>query len=131
MTIAAGSFEITMTTQPPDDHPDGSIIARQLLIKRYEGALSAEGRGQMLAVMGQTKGCAGYVALEVVSGTLDGRAGRFALQHFGVMDHGRPELRVAVVPDSGTDDLKGLSGVLTIDVASGKHAYSFDYQITP
>ena len=127
MTVAAGNFEVTMTPMPQDESPQGAPVGRSLLMKQYFGELEAVSRGQMLAVMGQVKGNAGYVAMEFVSGSLNGRRGNFALQHFGLMDQGVPELRVCVVPDSGSDELKGLSGTLAIDITEGKHAYRFDY----
>jgi hypothetical protein len=75
------------------------------------------------------KGSAGYVAVERVTGTLHGRSGSFALQHFGVMNRGVPELKVIVVPDSGDGRLEGLSGTLAIKIENGKHFYEFDYSL--
>ena len=68
---------------------------------------------------------------ERVSGTLRGRRGTFVLQHSGTMTRGAPSLSVTVVPDSGTDQLTGLSGTMTIDVAGGRHSYEFEYTIPP
>jgi hypothetical protein len=45
------------------------------------------------------------------------------------MDRGAPQLSVTVVPDSGTDELVGLSGKLTIKIADGKHSYEFEYAL--
>ena len=82
-----------------------------------------------LAHSSATKGSAGYVAIEKVTGTLKGRRGTFVLLHRGVMTRGTPELTVAVVPDSGTDELVGLSGTLDIIIESGKHSYVFTYSL--
>lgn len=84
----------------------------------------------MLSAAGKTvKTSAGYVAIERVTGTLQGRAGAFALQHNGTMTRGAPELSVTVVPDSATGDLSGLAGRMTITIADGKHFYNFEYTI--
>ena len=83
----------------------------------------------MLAFMGNEKGSAGYVAMERVTGTLDGKQGSFVLQHTGTMNRGVPSLSVTAVPDSGTGELKGLTGTMTIQVASGEHAYLFEYEL--
>jgi hypothetical protein len=83
----------------------------------------------MLAVSTEVKDSAGYVAMELVNGTLNGRAGTFALQHSGTMTRGTPQLSVTVVPDSGTGELKGLSGRMSIVIAEGKHSYEFEYSI--
>jgi hypothetical protein len=85
----------------------------------------------MLTAMTAVKGSAAYVAVERVTGTLAGRRGSFSLRHTGIMNRGVPQLTITVVPDSGTDDLAGLSGTMAIDIApDGKHSYRFDYTLT-
>jgi hypothetical protein len=79
--------------------------------------------------MTETKGSAGYVAIERVSGALKGRSGSFALQHTGTMNRGVPQLSVTVVPDSGTGELVGLAGKMTINIVNGKHSYEFEYTL--
>ena len=85
----------------------------------------------MLSALTGTKGSAGYVAIERAVGTLAGRRGSFALQHFGIMARGAQRLTIEVVPDSGTDELAGLSGTMTIEITDGKHFYHFDYTLPP
>ena len=97
--------------------------------KQFHGDLEGSSKGQMLAVQGDVKGSAGYVAMERVSGTLAGRNGTFALQHTGTMTRSTPELSVTVVPDSGTGELAGISGRMTINIADGKHSYEFEYTL--
>jgi hypothetical protein len=46
------------------------------------------------------------------------------------MNRGVGELKVIVVPDSGTGDLTGLSGSFSIKIEGGKHFYDFEYSIT-
>lgn len=124
-----GRFDVKMKPQPAQEEAAGAVIGRMLLDKRYHGALDAIGQGQMLAAHGSEKGSAGYVAIELVSGTLDGRAGSFVLQHTGIMDRGAPQLSIVVVPDSGTEALHGLIGRMDIVIASGEHTYVFDYSL--
>ncbi len=76
--------------------------------KQFHGDLEATSKGEMLAFMTSVKGSAGYVAMEQITGTLNGRSGTFVLQHTGTMTRGDQQLSVTVVPDSGMDDLKGL-----------------------
>jgi hypothetical protein len=83
----------------------------------------------MLSAGTEVQGSAGYVAIERVEGTLQGRAGGFTLQHTGTMDRGVPSLSVTVVPDSGTGELRGLSGALKIILAEGEHRYEFSYTL--
>jgi Protein of unknown function (DUF3224) len=125
-TRADGTFEVKMAPQKPDDD---STVGRIMLDKQFRGDLEGTSKGQMLAFMSGVKGSAGYVAMERVVGTLHGLAGSFVLQHTGTMTRGVPELSVTVVPDSGTDDLTGLTGRMTIQIDAGKHSYEFEYTI--
>ena len=83
----------------------------------------------MLALSTAIEGSAGYVAMEQVTGSLQGKKGSFTLQHFGKMTRGVLELKVSVVPDSGTGELTGLSGTMKIIIADGTHSYEFDYTL--
>ena len=93
------------------------------------GDLEGGSKGQMLASGTGKDGSGAYVALELISGTLNGRRGSFVLQHNGTMTKGVPNLIVTVVPDSGTDELTGLAGTMTIVIAEGKHSYIFAYTL--
>jgi hypothetical protein len=129
MTHANGIFEVKVTPQPPEDAAGGAPIGRMLLDKQFHGDLEATSQGQMLAAGTDVKGSAGYVALERVTGTLQGRSGTFVLQHSGTMNRGTPQLTITVVPDSGTGGLAGLAGSMTIEIAGGKHSYGFEYTL--
>ena len=128
-TPASGTFEVKLTPQPPDENAGDAPIGRMLLDKQFHGDLEAISRGQMLAAGTEVKGSAGYVAMERVTGTLHGRSGTFVLQHTGTMNRGTPQLSITVVPDSGTGELTGLAGSLTIEIADGKHSYGFEYTL--
>jgi hypothetical protein len=130
MAHASGSFDVKLTPQSSGDESGGSTLGRSTIAKHFHGDIEATSEGQMLAAHTDVKGSAGYVAIERVTGTLNGRRGSFVLQHNGVMNRGAPELAIIVVPDSGTDDLSGLAGRMTIDIAAdGKHFYGFDYTV--
>jgi hypothetical protein len=101
------------------------------LAKRFHGDLEGTSQGQMLAAATAVKGSAGYVAIELVTGALGGRRGSFVLQHSGTMTRGTPQLTIAVVPDSGTDELAGLQGRMTITIEGGAHSYELDYSLPP
>lgn len=95
--------------------------------KTYEQDLNATSRGQMLSVNTSVKGSAGYVALEQVTGNLQGRTGSFVLQHYGIMHEGQDQLLLEVVPNSADGELKGLRGSMVISVRDGRHFYAMDY----
>lgn len=126
---AKGTFDITMTPQAPAEGIAAAQLGRMTLDKRYQGDLEATSLGEMLAAGTAVDGSAGYVAMERVQGRLHGCEGGFVLLHRGVMDRGKPDLQVQVVPDSGTGDLVGLSGTLTIGIEQGRHHYSLDYRL--
>jgi hypothetical protein len=123
---ATGSFEVRLT--PQDDAIDPTL-SRLLLDKQFHGAHEATSKGTMLAAGTAVKGSAGYVAIELVTGTLSGHTGTFVLQHSGTMTRGTPKLSVTVVPDSGTGQLVGLTGTMAINIADGKHSYDFEYTL--
>lgn len=128
MTHASGSFDVKLTPQEPDP-TSGSAIGRLLIDKQFHGDIEATSKGQMLAAGTAVEGSAGYVAIEQATGTLHGRSGTFVLQHNGTMARGAGQLAITVVPDSGTGDLVGLAGTMTINIVDGKHAYEFEYTL--
>jgi Protein of unknown function (DUF3224) len=129
MTLhAKGTFDVKVAPVA-EDKADGSTLGRYSLDKQYPGDLEATAKGEMLTAGTSVKGSAGYVAIERVTGTLAGRKGSFVLQHTGTMNRGTPTLTVSVVPDSGTDELAGITGTLTIIIADGKHSYDLEYSL--
>lgn len=125
---ASGTFEVKLNPQT-DDKVSNPTVGRMSIDKQFHGDLEAVSKGQMLAATTDTKGSAGYVAIERVNGKLHGHSGTFALQHSGTMTRGVPQLSVTVIPDSGTGQLVGLTGKMTINIADGKHSYEFEYTL--
>ncbi|RDZ26108.1 DUF3224 domain-containing protein [Lysobacter silvisoli] len=124
-----GAFDVKMNPQAADEGASDGL-GRMRLDKRYHGELEASGQGQMLAFRSAVAGSAGYVAMERVEGTLGGRRGSFVLQHSGTLDRGAAQLDLNVVPDSGTGELTGLRGRMSIVIAEGgEHYYDFDYEL--
>ena len=128
---ATGSFDVNLVPQSLANADAGPLMGRLSINKTFSGDLQATSQGEMLSAGTAVKGSAGYVAMERVTGTLHGKSGSFVLQHSGTMNRGVPQLSVSVVPDSGTDELTGLSGMLTIQIADGKHSYAMNYEISP
>ena len=124
---ATGTFEVKLLPQPLADAESG--LGRMSIDKIFSGDLQGTSRGEMLVGGTAVKGSAGYVAIERVTATLHGRPGSFMLQHLGTMNRGAPSLTVLVIPDSGTGELTGLAGTLTIDIVDGKHLYTMDYTL--
>jgi hypothetical protein len=130
---AAGAFDVKVTPQKPDTQiARAANLSRLTIDKRFHGDLEGISKGEMLATQTDTPGSAGYVALERVTGTLKGRNGSFVLQHSATMTRGKPMAAISVVPDSGTGELRGISGKMTITVGTdGGHSYEFDFKFEP
>lgn len=136
---ANGSMDVTVTPVVNSATPSTPApYPRFSLRKHYNGPLEAEAIGEMLSGGDPRAGTAGYVAMETVTGTLDGRTGSFQLMQMGTMDAGKtasdgkplpPELRAIIVPGSGAGALKGLNGTMQIDNNGGKHTYIFNYTL--
>ena len=130
----SGSFDVKvnpLSTEGQDAAGSGGAgLGRMSIDKQFHGDLEATSKGEMLATSPDAKGSGVYVALERVTGSLKGRAGSFVLHHTGIMARGVPHLTVEVVPDSGTGQLVGLAGKMTINIAKdGKHSYDFEYTL--
>lgn len=125
---ARGTFEVNL--QPLDLHfeSDGKH-GRMSIAKTFHGELEATGEGEMLTAMTDVKGSAVHVAIERVTGTLNGKKGSFALHHRGIMNDGGQQLSVSVVPDSGTGELQGISGEMNIQIEGELHFYEFEYDL--
>jgi hypothetical protein len=126
---ASGTFEVKLSPQGQDDKVEGSSLGRMTIDKQFHGDLEATANGQMLVAGTDVKNSAGYVAIERITGTLQGRGGSFVLQHSGVMTRGAPQQSITVVPDSASGQLAGLAGSMTVIIERGKHSYSFDYTL--
>lgn len=129
MPQAKGSFEVKLTPQMPSEGMQAAALGRLVIDKHYHGDLEAASHGEMLSCASDVDGSAGYVALERVTGLLHGRSGSFALQHNGIMARGTAKLTIEVVPDTGTDELAGLTGSVTLDIRDGYHYYAFSYTL--
>jgi hypothetical protein len=131
MHQVSGPFEVKMAPQKADNpQAEGAGLGRMSIDKQFHGALEATSQGEMLSVMDRDKGSGGYVALERVTGTLEGKSGSFVLQHNATMNRGVAEMTILVVPDSGTGELIGISGSMKMRIETGgKHFYDFDYTL--
>ena len=75
---AVGTFEVKLS---PQDQGADMPVGRMSIDKEFKGDLAGTSKGQMLmASSGSVKDSAGYVAIDLVTGSLDGRKGSFVLQ---------------------------------------------------
>jgi hypothetical protein len=123
---AAGTFTVKVAPLTP---APAEGLGRFSIDKEIHGDLEVTTKGEMFSGGDPKAGVAGYVAIEVVTGTLAGKHGSFALQHFATMDSSGPKMNVIIVPGSGTGELKGIAGTFTIRIDGGKHFYDLEYTL--
>ncbi|WP_394843424.1 DUF3224 domain-containing protein [Pendulispora brunnea] len=126
---ARGQFHVTKNAQPPYDTDDGVILGRTTIQKQFEGDLEGTSVVEMLSAIAPVPESMAYVAIERVRARLHGKSGSFVLQHTGSMNRGASSLTITVVPDTGTEALKGIAGSMTIDFVDGQRTYAFDYTL--
>ena len=123
---ARGTFTVKIAPLTPSP---AEGLGRFSSDKEIHGDLEATSKGEMLSGGDLKAGAAGYVAIEMVTGTLAGKRGSFALQHFATMDENGPKMNVVIVPGSGTGELKGIAGTFAIMIAGGQHSYELEYTL--
>ena len=127
---AQGTFEVKVKPLPEDEKVPGVPVGRMSIDKEWKGDLVGTSKGEMMTSGGPVKGSGGYVAVEVVTATLEGRRGTFTLLHHATMKENADfRMNIVVIPDSGTGGLKGLAGALTIIIEGGKHSYRLNYTL--
>lgn len=119
---ASGSFDVSLTPQKEDQYAAG----RMLIEKTYSGDLKGSGQGQMLSKRTDA-GVAVYSAIEEFSGTLDGKSGGFTLFHNGYMSAESQSLEITIIEGSGSGELSGITGKLSIEQSGGEHSYTLHY----
>ena len=131
---AKGHFDIKMAPAEATDFEKANDIARFTSDKTWHGDFEGVSHGEMITGSTAGTGSMAYVAIERVTGKLNGRQGSFTFAHRASMMKGDApsagDLSVMVVPNSATGELTGLSGSLMIHIdAQGKHTWTFDYSL--
>jgi hypothetical protein len=126
MHHAHGTFTVKMGA-PTAGPAEG--LSRFTMTKEIHGGIEGTSQGEMISGGDYKLGAAGYVAIEFVSGTLEGKSGSFALQHTATMKGPALNMDILVTPGSGTGELKGIDGKFTITIKDGQHFYDLDYTL--
>jgi len=127
MHRVTGSFDVKLAPLAAYNQDD-QALGRFSIDKQFHGGLEAISKGEMLSA-GGSAGSGGYVAIERVTGTLNGHSGSFVLQHNATMDSGKPQLNIIVVPGSGSGDLTGIAGKMDIIIDKRNHSYVLEYTV--
>ncbi|WP_096087693.1 DUF3224 domain-containing protein [Agaribacterium haliotis] len=122
--LATGQFDVELKPAQDSDYDAG----RMLINKSYSGQLQGSGKGQMLSKRSDS-GSAAYVAIEEFNGSVDGKVGSFSLLHRGLMSSENQSLDIVIIEGSGTGELHGIEGELSIEQKAGEHLYQLNYQL--
>ncbi|MEU8872299.1 DUF3224 domain-containing protein [Streptomyces javensis] len=110
----------------------GAKLARAVVTNAFSGGIEAPRTSCQYAITylpDKTGVCCGY---ELLTGTLDGRAGSFVVvQHANWGEDATVHCAFEVVPGSGTGELTGLTGSGTFSAVQGESeiTYNFDYTL--
>lgn len=133
-TPIANAFTFKDWEEHPVAGPEGAFprLARATVTNAFTGALTAPATtcAYTLAYTGESTGT--FTGMELVTGTVDGRAGAFVLEERGTFDATGTRCRFTVVPGSGTGALTGLGGSGSFSHRYGDTSveYAFDYAFT-
>lgn len=130
-TKLQGKFDVKGTPYPADSVVEGLDAGRMAFHKTFHGELSGTSVVEMIGILNKDLGSGGYVAMERFTADINGLNGTFAMQHSSTMTRGKPAQTISVIPDTGTGQLLGLTGSMTIDIVEGKHFYTFEYDLEP
>ena len=130
MTTANARFAIkSWDERPYDEGQDRPKLTRASVAKSYTGDIEGEGHVEYL-MMYRADGSASFVGLERIVGRLGGKTGSFVLQRTGVFEGGQAKERYSVVPDSASEELKGLRGDGSSAVGHGmEHPFALSYEL--
>ena len=124
-----GTFEVKMSGEPPFEVVDGVSLGRASFDKTFEGPLRGTSKVYMLAARTPIENSASYVAIERITGSVEGKEGSFVVLQTATMNRGARALTIQIAPDSGTGALTGIAGRMEIQILEGKHFYEIDYTL--
>lgn len=116
-TVVITGYERTVISELVDS---GITLVSTLLREEFSGGLSGTGTAEHVRVM-HANGDDTFTGIERFTGTLDGRAGSFALTADGYTTGGIVHGQWHVVPGSATGELTGLRGHGVFTAAPAAH----------
>jgi hypothetical protein len=136
---ATSTFTVSDWTPAPATEQVGDVpmiqtaapIGLAHMVKTFAGDIDGRSTTWFLGCLNQDTGAGTYAALEAVDASVHGRRGSFNIVHVA-STHGsdRFDEHFAIVPDSGTGGLLGISGAGSIVVEDdGTHRLRLDYEL--
>jgi hypothetical protein len=107
---------------------DGAELSRVHISRTFTGDLEGESTAEIL--IAKTEGGGGYVGHDVITGTLNGMAGTFVIQHGGILSPDGVTNTGTIVPGTGTGELAGIAGEGTLLAdEQGNHTLTLEYEL--
>ena len=129
---ATGTFDVKMAPADVTEIGKAAGVGRMTIDKVWTGDIQGTSKGEMLTGVTAETGSMAYTAMERVTATVAGKAGSFYFAHRATMLKAEPSgavLQCDIVPGSGTGELAGITGSLSIDTSGGGHRYELVYQL--
>jgi len=124
------TFKITGWDEIPyKEFDNGSKLTKAKVSQAYEGELSGEGSVEFLMSYA-SNGTANFVGIELVTGILSGKSGGFIIQHIGTFGANGASSNWTILPNSGTDELTGISGEGSYEATGESVVMPFSYRIS-
>ena len=115
-----------------DEEPYGQgesvELSRVHITRTFTGDLEGTATAEIL--IGKSAGGGGYTGHDLITGTLNGRAGSFIIQHGGIMGPEGISNSGTIVPGSGSGELEGITGDGTLLADDeGNHTLTLTYEL--
>lgn len=119
----------TWDEKPYSEGPELPKLTRATVTKAFTGDIEGESLVEYL-MMYRDDGSATFVGLERVTARIKGKSGTFVLERRGVFEGGQAKETYAVIPGSGTGQLRALRGEGTSAVGHGmEHPFTLAYAL--
>ena len=120
-------FQVTTwEAENTDETTENPTLSRVTVKKSFDGEVKGESVGELLMCASQD-GAAGYTIMDRFFVEIEGRKGSFVAIHGGMTDEMKASGKI--VPNSGTDDLKGISGTLEFKSDDNGKSITLDYML--
>ncbi|MFC9432399.1 DUF3224 domain-containing protein [Nocardia sp. NPDC057030] len=129
MTIARGTIQAETWNQTPFSQIDDTVALTTISgTDRYVGDI--EGTASMSGVtFGGAEDSGVFYSLQRMECVISGRKGTFVVLLTGTFDPSSYGAEARVIPNSGTGELKGISGTGRLEPSSDGYTYTLDYTI--
>jgi hypothetical protein len=127
---ATGTFQVKVMPAETSEIGKAAALGRMTIDKVWSGGIEGTSQGEMTT--SSVDGAMAYVALEKVTAKVGGHSGSFVFMHSATMmasDPSSGSMTIVVMPNSGTGELKGIQGKLTIVIDKSGHSYDFEYTL--